>query len=109
MSAPSAPASQLPDYLDILLAPFRSDPTIGAALLGAGSDAGRFFGWLHDGSHPTYARLSGGEQALMDIALALWNGNPEARISDLAKLDGPNRQRACTAILARFSPLWGKE
>lgn len=108
MSAPSTPARQLPDYLAILLDPYRNHPIVGDALVGAGPDAGRFFGWLYGEGAGRFDMLSGGEQATFDLALSLWNG----RSFDLARLhqlDDSHRLRAATAIQACFSPLWGKE
>jgi hypothetical protein len=42
--------------------------------------------------------LSAGEQILVWVGLAIWNGNRTARIADLAVLDQENRERALTAL-----------
>ncbi len=110
MSAPSAPTpSLLPDYLGILLDSYRNHPIVGDALVGAGSEPGRFFGWLFgDDSLGFLDMLSGGEKATFELALCLWNGR-EFDLSRLHLMDDAHRLRAATAIQARFSPLWGKE
>lgn len=43
-------------------------------------------------------RLSSGELILCQIALAIWNGDRTARISDLAGLDIPHRRKVIRAL-----------
>jgi hypothetical protein len=42
--------------------------------------------------------LSTGEQVMVMVALALWNGDGTARIADLAKVDPENRRRILDAL-----------
>lgn len=48
------------------------------------------------------ASLSSGEAVLIDIALALCNGDPSARIADIAKLDAVNRCRVVNALYLAY-------
>lgn len=51
-----------------------------------------------DSLAPDLDMLSSGEITLLWIGLAFWNGNPTARVADIAKLDRPNRMRVAAAI-----------
>lgn len=42
--------------------------------------------------------LSRGEQLMINVAWAFYNGDPTARVADLAILDDENRQRVIDAI-----------
>lgn len=42
--------------------------------------------------------LSSGEVTLLWIGLAIWNGDPTAKIADLAKLDRNTRLRVLSAL-----------
>lgn len=46
--------------------------------------------------------LSSGERILMEIALALYNGNGVAKISDIFMLDQHNQQLVLDALTLRF-------
>lgn len=101
--------TQLPDYLEILLAGLANHPIVGPAIAGAqaGGPVGSMFAAIHEGDR--WFMLSTGEQIILTLALSLWNGNLEAKVADLGRLDDQNRHRACTAVIARFCPLWGQE
>lgn len=47
---------------------------------------------------PRLDSLSSGEITLLWIGLAIWNGDPTAKIADLKKLDRPNRLRVLAAL-----------
>lgn len=51
---------------------------------------------------PRFESLSTGEVILLDIGLALWNGDPSARIADIAKLDAVNRYRVICALYLAY-------
>jgi hypothetical protein len=43
--------------------------------------------------------FSSGEEALAKIALAVYNGDSEARLIDIAALDSTNRKRVLTTLM----------
>lgn len=49
-----------------------------------------------------YSSLSGGEQVLVDIALALYNGDGKAKIADLFLLDKKHQLLVIDAIQERL-------
>jgi len=49
-------------------------------------------------ANDTLGALSAGEIIILNIALAIWNGDRTARIADLAVLDDANRGRVIRAL-----------
>lgn len=43
--------------------------------------------------------LSSGEQLIVRVALALWNGHMEARVGDLHRLDSTHRAQVVAALI----------
>lgn len=88
----------MPGYLSILLDQYRDHPLLAGALEGDRPLSSMFSGlYAHEES------LSSGEKAMLSLALALWNGNTQFRVSDIRQLDSVNRSLALAAIAARFS------
>lgn len=75
-------------------------------LLGQYRDHWMLWSFLEDDT-PDFVRLaatdclgalSSGEIVMLNVALAFWNGDRTARMSDLAILDDDNRRRVAEAI-----------
>jgi len=75
---------------ETLLGPLYGHPLVGPCL---GGDEPEWQGLL-DVEH----YLSDGERVLLDVAWAIYNGSPDARIRDLARLDAALRHRTLTAL-----------
>jgi hypothetical protein len=58
--------------------------------------------WQSIAVDPRWNSLSDGEAVLLQIALAIYNGDQSARIADLAKLDAGNRYRAVNALYLAY-------
>ena len=72
---------------ETLLAPLRR--SIASDALDRAPDLGLFLQAVkYDDDARLYGLLSGGERVLVDVAHALYNGDREARVADLAALDG---------------------
>lgn len=77
-------------------------------LLGPYRDSQHWLLWpFLDGEVPDFAgiqgseplgKLSSGEMTLVNVALAIWNGDRTARISDLGALDYKHRSRVIKAL-----------
>jgi hypothetical protein len=73
-----------------------------------GQYRGHWLLWKYlEGYDPDFAGLSGeerlkdlsrGEQLMVNVAWAFYNGDPTARVADLAILDDTNRERVIDAI-----------
>jgi hypothetical protein len=50
-------------------------------------------------------KLSSGEKILVEIALAMYNGNGTARFADIFQVDRPNQQRILHALQLRLGQL----
>lgn len=61
-------------------------------------DAQRFFDWLWC-NEDAIARLSTGEQAILNIAHSVWNGSDKGRINDLWAVDRETRIAILEALL----------
>ncbi len=52
--------------------------------------------------HHSFDALSTGEQVMVMVAFALWNGDGSARIADLQKIDAVNRRRVIDALALTY-------
>ena len=74
-----------------LFGPLADNPVIARHLTGETPDFSKIYG-------DAYHMLSSGEQIIVDIALAIYNGHREARIADLARLDSTTAARVLAAL-----------
>jgi hypothetical protein len=77
---------------ETLLGQFHDHPIIGPHLDGDFPD---FVGMA---AGDLWRRISSGELIMLNVALAIWNGDRAARIADLANLDIENRIRVVRAL-----------
>jgi hypothetical protein len=77
---------------ETLLEPFRGHWWVDEHLQGATPD------WERILTNPYWNALSSGEAVLLNVALAIYNGDQTARIADLAILDDDNRRRVIRAL-----------
>ena len=82
-------------YFKILLGQFHKHPLLGRYLDGITPDFENIYA-------DVFNSLSSGEQVLVQIAHALYNGNPDAKIADLFILDNKQRVIALKAIEERM-------
>lgn len=75
-----------------LLEPFRGHWWVDEHLQDATPDWDRIL------TNPYWNALSSGEAILLNVALAIYNGDSTARIADLATLDEENRRRVLHAL-----------
>lgn len=54
-----------------------------------------------------FLMLSSGEQVLVNVGLALYNQNRDARLADLFKIDRTNQQRVLNALSLRLKEWHG--
>lgn len=88
----------MPEYLAILLGPFRDHPLAGKVLADEPAMA-TMFSRLFEREHD----YSSSERAVLNLALALWNSNRDFRVADIGRLDSANRALAVAAISARYN------
>lgn len=89
-----------PYYIRLLLEPYADHPVVGAWVTDLLASAIHNLGQALDTiDHPS---LSTGEHLTVALAVALWNGDTEARIADLFRMDTEHQKRACDAIAAKF-------
>lgn len=87
---------KLKGFYRTLLGPYSDHPLLGRYLTSAVPD----FAGIYEDIYPS---LSGGEQVLVDISIALYNGDSRAKISDLFLLDVKSRTLALDAINERMT------
>lgn len=86
---------KLKGFYRTIFAGLANHPLLGVYLTGPVPD----FSGIYDS---VYSSLSGGEQVLVDIALALYNGDGKAKISDLFLLDKKHQLLVLDAINQRL-------
>ena len=87
---------KLKGFYRTLLGGLANHPLLGRYLTGPVPDFDNIY-------EDVYAMLSSGEQVLVDIALALYNGDGKAKVADLFLLDKKHQLLALDAITERLS------
>lgn len=81
-----------------LLGHLKENPVIGKYLQGDLPDFSNI--WTE-----AIPSLSSGEKVMVEVALAMYNGNGTARFADIFQVDRPNQRRILNALALRLGSL----